>query len=161
MLENVTLDDPLAKHLDLLRYYHDMQIGFLKHYEDSRTKISQIILALSAALIGLSRFPAVGGSADAVGPLVIILGLAGIVFSLKYTSLANRRTNMARALRREMGEILQGQSFADIETVYRQLDQEADSKLAGISWIIAHIQVRWCWIALHAFVAVIGFNITF
>lgn len=155
------MDDPLAKHLDLLRHYHDMQIEFLKHYEDSRTKISQIILALSAALVGLSRFKSVSGGVDAIGPLVIILGLAGVVFSLKYTSLANRRTNMARALRREMAGVFEGQAFSDIEAVYRQVAEDADMRLTGINRMIAHIQVRWCWIALHAFVAVIGVTMTF
>jgi len=155
------MDDPIAKHLDLMRMFMNEQIDLLKHYEESRTKISQIILALSAALVGLSRFSLPNGEPDTIGPLIIVLGLAGIVFSLKYTSLANHRTNMARAFRREIAEMFQGQDFADIDAVYRKFAKENRARLTGISKLISRIQVRWCWIALHASVILIGLNITF
>lgn len=144
------------RYLTQLMRYHDMQIDLLKHYEDARTKISQIILALSAALIGLSSFAKGPAASHAIPVMIMLLGLAGVVFTVKYTSLAHKRTILARRFRTEIGAATAEEGGKDIATVYRE---HSDAYVAGLSWMgrsIAGVQVRYCWVALHAFVAAIG-----
>jgi hypothetical protein len=66
----------------LLLELHKENSLFVRHYEDTRFKFSQITIALAAALVGVSRFPAMGGGSQHwVAMCIITLGLSGILIT--------------------------------------------------------------------------------
>jgi hypothetical protein len=71
---------------------------FVRHYEETRFKITQLTITLSGLLIGALRF---GGSqqhtATLFGLFIIILGILGVLISAKYTERADRHATLSRA----------------------------------------------------------------
>jgi hypothetical protein len=83
----------------LLELYKENSL-FVRHYEDTRFKFAKPTSALAAALVGVSRLPAIGGVSQRwIALCIIVLGLSGILITLKYTERADRHAAISRAFR--------------------------------------------------------------
>jgi len=154
------MDQNNEKYMQLLLHYHDSQIDLLKHYEDQRTKISQILLTLASALIGLSKIiSSPNVPITTISLLVIALGLAGIVFTFKYTSLANKRTTLARRFRKDISDMWVGDGQSNFETLYQGHSNNNNSTLSKWWQFVSTIKLRYCWIFLHLLIIIIGISL--
>jgi len=124
---------------------------FLRHYEDTRFKFSQITLALAAALIGVSRFSGAGnGSQRWIALFIIALGLAGIFITLKYTERADRHAAISRSFRRAMSAEIGDIRGSNMEALYQDAAGKHGER-KGITNYMHDIRARWFWVALHFF----------
>jgi len=89
---------------------------FVRHYEETRFKITQMTITLSGLLIGALRF---GNSqqhtARLLGIFIILLGILGALISAKYTERADRHANLSRAYRRAASNLLSQIDNSDLE----------------------------------------------
>jgi hypothetical protein len=147
---------PRSEVMRLLLELHKENSLFVRHYEDTRFKFSQITIALAAALVGVSRFPAMGGGSQHwVAMCIITLGLSGILITLKYTERADRHAAISRGFRRAMSEDAGDIGEKRIEEIYEDaVRMHAERK--GITGLMHNIRARWFWVALHCLVLVLG-----
>jgi hypothetical protein len=129
---------------------------FVRHYEDTRFKFAQITIALAAALVGVSRFPALGsGNQRWVALCIIALGFSGILTTLKYTERADRHAAISRAFRRAMSDCIGSVGEKRIEEIYQDaVRMHADRE--GVTGLMHNLQARWFWVALHCLAIMLG-----
>jgi hypothetical protein len=129
---------------------------FVRHYEETRFKITQMTIALSGALIGVLRF---GNPQDRMAPLfgvfIVMLGVIGLLISAKYTERADRHAGLSRAYRRAASELI-----GDIGgTTFEGIHKDAATKhrnIRGVTGSLHDFRARLFWMGIHVFVIILG-----
>lgn len=134
--------------------------AFVRHYEETRFKITQMTITLSGILIGALRF---GNSqehtAKLLGGFIIILGALGFMISAKYTERADRHASLSRAYRRAVGDLLSENGKNGLEEIHQDAARRhRDAK--SITGLLHNVRARlfgweyisallfWAWLLL-------------
>jgi hypothetical protein len=121
-----------------------------RHHETQRSTVANIVLAVSAALIGFATYDKTLSPADIVPSLLLVfLGVFGALFSAKQYERAKRHGHRAAAYRTQIAAMTQG---ADILTLMKDADGKTQKAFPHLSRLRLHP----FWIALNAFITVTG-----
>lgn len=140
---------------EMAKIYFDMhkeQGVYIRHYEEMRFKLSQVILIITSVLIGFSKSDLIHNKpVFLLSIIVIALGAFGIFSTVKYSERADRHAALARRFRRMTSEVLSDTSTMELS--YKDEVAEHDRH----SPIVKNWRVRYFWVLLHAFVIMTGF----
>jgi glucose uptake protein GlcU len=135
--------------------------NFVRHYEETRFKITQMTIALSGALIGVLRF---GNSQDHTarlfGIFIIMLGVIGFVISAKYTERADRHASLSRAYRRMASNLIGGVGA----TTFEKIHDDAAIKhrnARSVTGLLHDFRARLFWMGIHVCMIILGFIVAF
>jgi hypothetical protein len=135
----------------LVEFYKD-NVAYQRHHEDIRFKSSQLIIALTAALIAAAKFAAGTLSNYAIALFVVLLGLLGIAQVLKHTERADRHAAIARSYRKRIGELAKSHSASSVEEIH---DEAASIHKKRAGWVYK-MRARWFWLCMHILVVAFG-----
>jgi hypothetical protein len=134
---------------------------FVRHYEETRFKITQMTITLSGILIGALRF---GNSqehtARLLGVFIIILGALGFLISAKYTERADRHASLSRSYRRAVSDLLGQIGTDDLEKIHQDA-AVSHSKVKSVTGLLHDVRARLFWMGIHICMIVLGLIIAF
>jgi hypothetical protein len=131
---------------------------FVRHYEETRFKITQMTITLSGLLIGALRF---GNSQQhtgrLVGAFIVILGFLGVLISAKYTERADRHAALSRSYRRAASGLLSklGNGDCDIEKLHETAALK-HRKTKSITGLLHNVRARSFWMGIHVLMIILG-----
>jgi hypothetical protein len=123
--------------------------NFIRHYEETRFKITQMTITLSGLLVGALRFGQPNKNTGILfGCFIVILGVLGALISAKYTERADRHAELSRAYRRTASELIGNIGSDSIESIH--IDAAAKhSKTGRVTWMLHNLRARYFWIGIH------------
>jgi hypothetical protein len=129
---------------------------FVRHYEETRFKITQMTITLSGLLIGALRF---GNSQQhtsrLLGLFIVILGVLGGLISAKYTERADRHASLSRAYRRAASDLLGKIGNDDLEKIHEGAAlKHRDTK--SLTGLLHDVRARLFWVGIHICMIVLG-----
>lgn len=132
--------------------------AFVRHYEETRFKITQITITLSGLLIGALRFgESEPRTSQLVGLFIVVLGVLGALISAKYTERADRHAKLSRAYRRAVSGLIGAVgALSDLEAVH--------SKAVATHELgrgLHNVRARLFWIGIHICMIVLGLVVAF
>jgi hypothetical protein len=157
----VTSDDEKLKltEADVIRALLQNQMEenvFVRHYEETRFKITQMTITLSGLLIGALRF---GNSQQhtsrLLGVFIVILGVLGVLISTKYTERADRHASLSRAYRRAASDLLGKIGNYDLEKIHENAALKHRNS-GSITGLLHNVRARLFWIGIHLCMIVLG-----
>lgn len=135
----------------LVEFYKD-NVAYQRHHEDIRFKSSQLIVAITAALIAATKFTAGESANYAIAFFVMALGVLGVLQVLKHTERADRHAEIARAYRKKIREIAKAYSATSVEEIHN-VAAGVHKRQAGM---VYRLRARCFWLCMHLFVTAIG-----
>jgi len=131
---------------------------YLRHYEETRFKITQMTITLSGLLIGALRLgDPQKTSGQLFGIFIIALGFLGTLISIKYTERADRHAELARAYRRMASKLVGQVDGQDMEAT-RLAAVEKHNKSAPL---FHHTRARVFWVGIHVCMMALGGFVVF
>ncbi len=129
---------------------------YVRHYEETRFKITQMTITLSGLLIGALRF----GSPEQhtsrlLGTFIVILGFLGVFISAKYTERADRHAALARAYRRGASDILNKIGTGNLEKIHEDAALK-HKKTRSLTGLLHDVRARLFWMGIHVCMIVLG-----
>lgn len=132
----------------LLSLYLD-DIAYARHHEDLRSTVTNLILAIGAALGGLIGFDeAINASDVPSATFLVMLGIGGAIFCYKHYERFHSHYARARELRLKL-DSLSGLGILEMK-------RQADQKHREAFPITHKLSVGWLWTALPLSVSVLG-----
>lgn len=128
---------------------------FVRHYEDVRFKITQVIVTLAALLVGASGVTQLHPHRLSFALFIVGLGVTGVLISVKYTERADRHATLSRAFRRAASDLIGPFGDHDLETVHLEAAR-MHGEGRGLTALFRSIRARYFWIAIHACIIVLG-----
>jgi hypothetical protein len=121
-----------------------------RHHESQRAIVSSLVITLASALIALIGFDNDLKPNDLPAAImIVVLGLFGVIFTLKEYERAVFHMNRARLYRVKLENIFPDLSIEDLK------EGEAE-KLAKSYPFINSVSLKYLWVTLHFSIAVIG-----
>ena len=140
--------------IDILKTLYQENCIFARHHEQLRATITNFVIIVSAALIGLVTFDAQLSMKDLpVTLFIMILGGFGSVFSSKHYERIRLHLRRARKYREQLDKIVK-----DIDLT--QLRDEANRENMEQYGKLAVMKLNNFWTALHLFISVIGLTLS-
>jgi hypothetical protein len=141
-------------------------MAFSRHYENQRSTVSNLILIMSGALLGLLTFDRITRSNWPICLFVGITGVFGLLFSNKNYQLSFWYLQQAKQCLKELNKLVPGPDINDRldlahnETYEHFLMDKSGwrrflNPLVGFKRPTAELQLYWS--ALHAAIALLGF----
>ena len=125
-----------------------------RHHEIQRSSVTNVLIAISSAIIGLVTFDKTIVISDL--PLtifLIILGVFGAVFSAKHYERFSFHISRARKYREEINKL-----FPD--TPLRELIDKADEKHNRKHPRLRKLRLQYFWLGLYVLITLIGVMLT-
>jgi hypothetical protein len=128
---------------------------FVRHYEETRFKITQMTITLSGLLIGALRFGNSQQTSRFLGVFIVILGILGVLISAKYTERADRHASLSRAYRRAASDLLGKIGNDDLEKIHEGAALEhKDTK--SFTGLLHDVRARLFWVGIHICMIILG-----
>ncbi len=129
---------------------------FVRHYEDTRFKITQMTITLSGLLIGALRFGTPQPhTTRLLGVFIIILGVLGALISAKYTERADRHATLSRAYRRAVSDLIGQVGMTDLEKIHQDAAVK-HRKARTLTGRLHDVRARLFWIGIHVCMIILG-----
>jgi hypothetical protein len=130
--------------------------AFVRHYEETRFKITQMTITLSGLLIGALRFGnSQQHSSRLLGVFIIILGVLGVLISAKYTERADRHASLSRAYRRAASDLFSKIGNYDLEKIHESAALKHRNS-GSITGLLHDVRARLFWMGIHLCMVVLG-----
>lgn len=133
--------------LDILLGLYAQQNSGLKHHEVQRATITNLVVVVAGATLGLYHYVPDPLVKNLLAVFVIVLGAFGAVLSAKHFQLSTRHGALAREYRRKM-EAANGSCAIEYERITRE-NERAYPRLSKLS-------LWWLWVTFHLFIAGLG-----
>ncbi|GCE12267.1 hypothetical protein [Tengunoibacter tsumagoiensis] len=139
----------MADTTDILISAADREFGQARQSEDQRATLTGIILVVASAIQGGLTQTGLDKSALPLTIMLIILGLFGILASLKLYERARRHTRAAFLFRQRLEELFPETQLSQVIEKTRQQQQKEFP-------ILRNVRLYMLWIALHGLIAGLG-----
>jgi hypothetical protein len=129
---------------------------FVRHYEETRFKVTQLTITLSGLLIGALRFVEAQKNTNRLfGAFIIILGVLGALISAKYTERADRHAELSRTYRRTASKLIGNIGDDDFEKIHVDaVARHAQKK--RFTNLLQNVRARLFWVGIHICMIALG-----
>jgi hypothetical protein len=143
----------MADQVDVLLEYWKEQRAQARHTEVQRAVLTNLILLIVAASLGFIAQQGLRRTALAVSILLILLGIFGVMTTVKYYERYNHHIEQAKEFSLQIARLYPG---CDHEAILAPVRARSDAKIGRFGLL----RLYRLWIALHFLVALIGFTLT-
>lgn len=134
---------------------------YVRHYEETRFKITQLTVTLSGLLIGALKFGGQNQLGTLFGMFIILLGFLGLIISAKYTERADRHATLSRAYRRAYSDLIGETQLGILETLHSTAVKAHDENHRLTNRLFHRTRARSFWVGIHVCIAILGMFIIF
>lgn len=138
-----------------LRLYEG-QIEHVRHHENMRAQATNVIIAISAAMVA---FLASGDTPTNrphalifVGTFVVVVNLYGLLMSLKHYERARLSAEKASGYREVVSELISTATH-NVESIRQSVEAEHDKHS---HMLLTKVRAHYLWSGLHLVIAIIG-----
>lgn len=134
---------------------------YVRHYEETRFKITQMTLALSGLLIGALKFGGQNQYQVLFGMFIILLGGLGSIISAKYTERADRHATLARVYRRAYSDLIGKTQVGALESLHAEAVRTHNESPQLTNRLFRRARARFFWVGIHVCMAILGIFVVF
>lgn len=133
--------------LDILLGFYAQQNAGLKHHETQRATITNLVVVVAGAIIGLQQYLSNSLVQHLLAAFVVALGAFGALLSAKHYQLSTRHGSLARAYREKI------EAMNDICAIeHDKISAEIAKRLPKLS----RLELWRLWVVFHLFIASLG-----
>ena len=142
-------EDSMSETTDILINASDREFAQAKQSEDQRANITGLLVVVASAIQGGLTQTGLNKNALPLTIMLIILGLFGMLASMKLYERARRHTRLGFLIRDKLEELHPATQLSALLEITRKEQQEEFP-------ILRSIRLYMIWMALHSLVAILG-----
>lgn len=139
--------------VDVLLQLRSEEWNLLRHYEEQRTSITNIIIAIASVAIGFLVQNGINRNTIPITILLIILGIYGVLSVSKLYERIHQANDLAIGYTKRIDEL---NSKIGIEKVRKKIRSKHKEEFP----LTTKLKMNFLWVIFHSSIAVLGIGLT-